>query len=158
MNIKHGMHLTREYRSWNAMKTRCSNPRCPEYPNYGGRGITVCTRWHRFEAFFADMGAAAAGLSLDRIDTNGNYEPSNCRWATAKQQQQNKRDNVLLVVNGETMCVKEAARRFGMWGSTIKRRLQKGWCGDQAVMIPPIPVHQRQRVTPDRVADMLRVA
>jgi hypothetical protein len=89
---KHGMSGSREYRSWECMKQRCFNPRAANYENYGGQGITVCEEWKSsFEAFFADMGTCPPGCSLDRIDPNGNYEPSNCRWADAKQQRQNQR-------------------------------------------------------------------
>jgi hypothetical protein len=82
------------YTSWCMMRTRCTNPEYPDYPNYGGRGISVCERWlgvRGFANFFADMGEKPPGMSLDRIDPNGNYEPSNCRWATAKQQKNNQR-------------------------------------------------------------------
>jgi len=73
------------------MKSRCTYPSHPHYENYGGRGISVCSRWKFFENFLADMGARPAGLTLDRINSNGNYEPSNCRWATPKEQQANRR-------------------------------------------------------------------
>ncbi len=73
------------------MKGRCSNPNNPDYRYYGARGITYCEEWESFEEFFADMGHRPPGTSLDRIDPNGNYEPGNCRWATAKQQANNKR-------------------------------------------------------------------
>jgi hypothetical protein len=88
---KHGMSRSREYKAWAAMKQRCSNPRNASYENYGGRGISFCEEWHSFEAFFADKGECPEGYSLDRIDPNGNYEPSNCRWADNKQQAQNRR-------------------------------------------------------------------
>lgn len=73
------------------MRRRCNNPNMQHWNLYGGRGITVCERWNSYENFLADMGEAPAGLSLDRIDGNGNYEPSNCRWATALEQRHNRR-------------------------------------------------------------------
>lgn len=78
------------YRSWLAMHTRCRNPRRENYRYYGGRGIRVCERWASFEAFLADMGDRPTGLSLDRVDPDGHYEPSNCRWATRLQQRHNR--------------------------------------------------------------------
>jgi hypothetical protein len=79
------------YCVWDAMRQRCFNPNTKGFKHYGGKGITVCDRWLVFKNFLADMGEAPAGLSLDRIDNNGNYEPSNCRWATRLVQNQNKR-------------------------------------------------------------------
>jgi hypothetical protein len=90
--VKHGKCGTREYTSWEMMNARCNNPKATGYENYGGRGITVCERWRRFENFLADMGPRPAGTTLDRWPNNdGNYEPGNCRWATRAQQLGNRR-------------------------------------------------------------------
>ena len=81
-----------EYKVWTAMKQRCLNPKCKSFQNYGARGISICDQWVvSFDAFFRDMGARPKGASIDRIDVNGDYEPGNCRWATATQQSRNQR-------------------------------------------------------------------
>lgn len=94
-NTRHGHTRSgkesRVYSSWHSMGQRCRNPRATGYADYGGRGITICLRWQVFENFLADMGERPIGTSLDRIDNDGNYEPSNCRWATRTQQTFNRR-------------------------------------------------------------------
>ena len=90
-HLKHGMTLTRIYKAWKAMKQRCNNQKSCRYNRYGGRGIKVCKAWRNsFEAFYADMGARPKGLTIDRIDNDGNYELSNCKWSTPKQQANNR--------------------------------------------------------------------
>lgn len=95
-STKHGGYGTPEYNSWCAMIQRCTNPKKIDYENYGGRGITICERWRdNFEYFLSDMGyRPGPEYSIDRIDVNGNYEPLNCRWATAKEQRANQRPRV----------------------------------------------------------------
>lgn len=90
-NHKHGMSKTRVYRCWANMISRCSNPNLKNYNYYGGRGISVCERWHDFINFFNDMGHPPEKMSLERVDVNGNYELENCIWADSKTQSLNKR-------------------------------------------------------------------
>lgn len=89
--VKHGRTRTPTYNCWANMKARCENKNRSDFKNYGGRGICVCESWSEFANFLADMGEKPGGLSIDRIDNNGNYEPGNCRWATASQQRRNQR-------------------------------------------------------------------
>jgi hypothetical protein len=112
------------YRVWQGMRTRCSASGRPGFKNYGGRGITVCKRWQDFQAFREDMGAGwRPGLTIERIDNNGHYEPGNCRWATRKEQGRNRRDNVILDSPWGRVTLMEAAERSGIpYGTLTSRR------------------------------------
>ncbi len=120
------------------MKDRCLDPNLKNYKDYGGRGITICNRWLcSFENFFSDMGKKTSPKhSLDRIDNDGNYEPSNCRWATKQQQQLNKRTNRILVVNGVSKIIPEWNKEKGFGRMTIRNRIKLGWTHEQCVNTP----------------------
>lgn len=129
-NYKHGQRFSKEWRSWQAMKNRCYNTNFVGYTNYGGRDITVCDQWlHNFQTFLNDVGTAQSNETLDRIDVNGNYEPSNVRWATRKQQAQNKRNNNK--ING--VCISEISRGLGGGHSLVDKRLGRGWSLEKAI-------------------------
>lgn len=123
----HGMSGSRTYSSWHQMLQRCKNPNNSRYHQYGGRGIKVCEQWERFENFFADMGFVPQGMSIDRINNDGNYEPGNCRWATSFEQSNNMKNNVRLKFNGETKTVSEIAKITGIKKVTIYTRFKRGW-------------------------------
>lgn len=136
-NRTHGMSRSPEYLSWVAMRCRCYNPADKSYADYGGRGITVCERWRdSFEAFFADMGPRPAGMTLDRIEVNRNYEPSNCRWADPYEQADNTRIARRLLVKGERINLSEASRRAGISRSSIRLRMKRGMSAEEAMSAP----------------------
>lgn len=116
------------YQSWQDMKSRCYNPRAQQYKNYGARGITVCDEWIKsFPRFLADMGERPTGLTLDRKDTNGNYCPENCRWATQAEQNRNQRRCVYLEYNGKRMTIAEWSEEIGRHRTTIRDRIKSGY-------------------------------
>ena len=129
-NYKHGYFGTPTYKSWASMKERCANKKRPQFYLWGGRGISFCERWTLFENFLEDMGECPKGMSLDRVDTNGDYEPGNCRWATAKQQARNRRNNNL--IRGKTLS--EWSEILGVKRSTLAQRLYVyGWSVDRVL-------------------------
>jgi hypothetical protein len=109
--------------------------------DYGGRGISVCERWQSFECFYADMGERPAGTTLDRIDPDGNYEPDNCRWATPKQQNRNRRRTVFLSANGRRQSLSAWAEELGFSHITLYKRYVAGWPDDKIVNTPKLPPH-----------------
>ncbi len=130
----HGMSRSPEYNSWGNMLNRCRNENDERFADYGGRGIRVCKRWNSFEKFFSDMGMRPEGTTLDRINNDGNYSPSNCRWATTVEQQNNRRDTLLITKNGETLSIRNWARRLSLDYSTIRKRIfRSGWEPEEAL-------------------------
>ena len=137
MRKSHGKQPSRLYRIWSNMKNRCTNPNADNYLFYGGRGIKVCDEWRDDFIPFRDW-AIANGytdkLTLDRIDNDGNYEPSNCRWETHLHQCNNTRRNHLLTFQGETHTISEWARIVGMRPDTLERRINhRGWSVEKAL-------------------------
>jgi hypothetical protein len=119
------------------MRERCHNEKCAAYPHYGGRGITVCARWSDFESFLADMGERPPGRSLDRVDVHGNYEPSNCVWATKRQQNRNRTNNRVVEHNGKAMCIAEWSEVSGIPFHALVDRIDKlGWSFEEALTRP----------------------
>jgi AraC-like DNA-binding protein len=135
------------YKTWRHMIDRCTNPNSDAYKDYGGRGITICDRWRKFENFLADMGERPESKTIDRYpDKNGNYEPGNCRWATWKEQQNNRRSNRVVEFLGEMYNITQLARKFGMQERTLKRRIDEyGMSVEEAATRPVIKGHYGHR-------------
>lgn len=145
----HGDSGTTEYRTYSAMLARCYNPNVRNYESYGGRGITVCERWlHSFENFLADIGRRPPGLSLDRINNDGNYGPENCRWATLREQNQNTRTNKFLTFKGETLPQVEWERRMGLSRGLLCARIADGWSVERAITAPMRKVSRGGKALP----------
>lgn len=137
-NTKHGLTYSRTYSIWCAMKTRVLNPNVDNYKHYGGRGIKLCPRWQRsFKAFLKDMGEAPQGHTIERIDNNGPYRPSNCKWATKRDQSNNTRRNRFVTFHGKRMTVAEWARASGCSASAFYKRLARGLSDEEAINLPP---------------------
>ena len=138
-HTKHGGSKTRLYREWLKVKTRCFNPKYSRYSDYGGRGICVCKEWSdSFEAFrdWAIANGYHDSLTIDRVNVNGNYEPSNCRWITNQEQQNNRRDNHYITYNGETHTITEWARIYGLSENGLVHRFIHGWDIERAFTTP----------------------
>ncbi len=133
----HGMHNTKTYHAWESLKARCLNEKSAQYPDYGGRGITVCERWMRFENFYDDMGETPVSLTLDRIDNDKGYEPGNCRWTDRLTQQANRRVARLLTFHGATKTMEQWAKQYGIGSGTLHQRIfVLGWDMERALTTP----------------------
>jgi hypothetical protein len=133
---KHGLSKTRLYIIWKHIVQRCENKNVERYKDYGGRGIRICEEWRREPELFVKWAVANGykdGLSIDRINVNGNYCPENCRWVALKTQSQNKRNNRLFTIEGETHCLSEWAQILGIPYETLRSRLKVGMSFEQAV-------------------------
>ncbi len=130
-SLKHG-HAKRglqspEYNTWRNIKKRCFNPNNPKFPDYGGRGITICSEWRdSFAAFLRDMKLRPQGYSIHRIDNDGNYEPGNCRWASRNEQDRNKRNSHYLEFDGQRKVLADWAKELGMDKGALLGKLKKG--------------------------------
>lgn len=137
---KHGGRGTRLYGVWRGMLSRCNNKNATGYHNYGGRGVTVCSEWIEFPAFlrWSTLSGYRDGVEIDRIDNNGNYEPTNCRWSTIKVNSRNRRTNRLVLAFGETKCMTEWSEDYRARASwfTIQKRLDMGWPPEKAISLP----------------------
>lgn len=141
--VKHNLCETPEYKIWKRMIARCYNKKNKKYKNYGGRGIQVCERWkHSPELFLSDMGPRpveeGVRYSIDRINVNGNYEPENCRWATDKEQADNKTISVYLNYNGKHQTMNQWAKETGLTRTIIRSRLDRGWSIEKTLTTPKL--------------------
>lgn len=136
---KHGLHGTRIYRIYHHMINRCEYAKDVRYPNYGGRGISVCDEWRdRFDAFveWAHSTGYSDELSIDRIDNDGNYTPENCRWSTPSEQAVNRRSTTLYTINGVTKCLNDWCKESALTRSGVQYRLKNGWTIESALFTP----------------------
>ncbi len=131
----HNGKRTKLYNKWCAMKERCMNPHNKSFRRYGGRGISICQEWLDFAVFraWALASGYAEGMTIDRRDNDGNYEPGNCRWATTREQNRNYSRNRMLTFNGKTQCVQDWAQELGIGRSTILLRLKSGKTTEEAL-------------------------
>lgn len=134
INATHGLSGSPTYITWQNMKNRCFKLSHKDYARYGARGIKVCRRWMRFENFYKDMGIRPKDKTLDRINNDGNYSPSNCRWSSINKQARNRSNNRRITWNGKTLCLREWSDLTGIPASAILARLDSyGWTVERAL-------------------------
>jgi hypothetical protein len=144
MYLKHGLWKHPLYATWTNMMRRCGNPQDRSWPQYGGRGITVCERWHDVVTFVADMTPGhAPGLELDRIDNSLGYSPENCRWLSRDENRNNMRRQTMVTIDGVTKTSAQWARENGIDREVARCRIKvRGWDPVLAVTLPPLPRHE----------------
>lgn len=135
-NTTHGKSHTQVYKHWMQIILRCRNPSNPAYKYYGGRGIKVCDRWKTFDNFHADMGERPQNCVIDRINNEGDYAPSNCRWVDLKTSSRNKRCVLKITIGNDSKTIKEWCDVFGVKYITAKKRIDSGWIPSVAVTTP----------------------
>jgi hypothetical protein len=151
---RHGQRYSDEYRIWRHMRTRCENKNSPAYKWYGERGIKVCEQWLDFKNFFEDMGERPSKQhSIDRIDVDGDYEPSNCRWTTMTIQQRNRSNNAIYTYGGVTASLAELCELNGCKYKTVHMRISKGASIDEA-MVPGRVPYRSLPVTIERLLNL----
>lgn len=137
---------TSEWRAWSSMLSRCNNPKHPAYKNYGGRGITVYSKWmgrDGYSNFLSDLGRKPSrDHQLDRIDNDAGYFPQNCRWATRKEQARNRRSNKVLSLNGKSQTIAAWEEEMGLQRGVIRDRISSGWNIEEAITTPQRRVRQ----------------
>lgn len=135
--VKHGLSKTRLYRIWHSMYCRCNYSTTNGYENYGGRGVKICDEWKDFLTFYnwAIKNGYEENKTIDRNDTNGNYEPQNCKWSTIKEQSNNKRNNVIILFRGEKKTAKQWCEEYNISQTTFNDRRKRGWTIEQALTI-----------------------
>lgn len=158
----HGQSKTRLFKIWKGMRKRCNNPNDRVYKFYGGRGIKVCKEWDDFMAFHDwayqngyDDTATGHACTIDRIDSNGDYCPENCRWADVEMQHSNTRRNHYITIDGETKMMRDWSRTSGVSMSTIIRRLESGWSEKDAVFISPHSGNRYNKILKDRKTEVM---
>jgi hypothetical protein len=147
--IKHGQYLgnirTRAYRAWDSMKQRCLNPAFIGYKHYGGRGIKIHAPWLEFENFFRDMGECPSDRSLDRIDVDGDYSPSNCRWATRQEQANNKQTTTYFEYMGEKRSLQSLAKQFCINPRVVRERVKRHGIDLHEALTRPLKKYTKKR-------------
>jgi len=157
---KNKSHISRHplYQTWNGMFQRCYDPNNEVFDRYGGRGILICARWHKFEHFAQDMGERPTNKhSIERIDNNKGYSPENCKWATDIEQANNRRSNILITIDGRTQNITQWAKEKGINSHRVFNRLRIGWTPEDAITTPLLKIGGKfQKMKPRRQYENLQ--